>query len=100
MSNKMRDSFTKWYSEQVQCGKAYEDEFWQAWQASRAALVVELQTSSRHQENECDRAANAFKEIVNSVALYLMAPESDTNDHITSHNRNHVPASISSNERN
>lgn len=42
MSNKMRDSFTKWYSEQVQCGKAYEDELWQAWQASRAALVVEL----------------------------------------------------------
>lgn len=42
MSEKMRDSFTKWYSEQWQYGKAHEDELWQAWYASRSALVVEL----------------------------------------------------------
>ncbi len=42
MSEKMRDSFAKWYGEQAQYGKAHEDELWQAWQASRAALAVDL----------------------------------------------------------
>ena len=42
MSEKMRDSFAKWYGEQAQYGKAHEDELWRAWQASRAALVVEM----------------------------------------------------------
>lgn len=42
MSDKMRESFIKWYSEQAQYGNAHEDELWKAWQASRAALVVEL----------------------------------------------------------
>jgi len=42
MSEKMRESFIKWYSEQSQYGRAHEDELWMAWQASRAALVVEL----------------------------------------------------------
>ena len=46
MSEKMRDSFAKWYGEQAQYGKAHEDELWQAWQASRAALVVELPDST------------------------------------------------------
>lgn len=42
MNEKMRESFIKWYSEQSQYGRAHEDELWMVWQASRAALVVEL----------------------------------------------------------
>ena len=41
MSEKMREEFNEWY------GKSWvpystRDDMWQAWQASRAALVVEL----------------------------------------------------------
>jgi len=41
MSEKMREEFNEWY------GKSWvpystKDDMWQAWQASRAALVVEL----------------------------------------------------------
>lgn len=42
MSEEMRESFIKWYGGQAQYGKAHEDELWMTWQASRAALVVEL----------------------------------------------------------
>ena len=42
MSEKMRDDFFEWYYQQEQFGDAHQEELWRAWQASRAALVVEL----------------------------------------------------------
>ena len=42
MSEKMRDNFFEWYYQQEQFGDAHQEELWKAWQASRAALVVEL----------------------------------------------------------
>ena len=42
MSEKMRDDFFEWYYQQEQFRDAHQDELWKAWQASRAALVVEL----------------------------------------------------------
>ena len=42
MSEKMRDDFFEWYYQQEQFGDAHQEELWKAWQASRAALVVEL----------------------------------------------------------
>ena len=42
MSEKMRDDFFEWYYQQEQFGGAHQEELWKAWQASRAALVVEL----------------------------------------------------------
>ena len=42
MSEKMRDDFFEWYYQQEQFGDAHQEELWKAWQASRAAMVVEL----------------------------------------------------------
>lgn len=42
MSEKMREDFFEWYYQQEQFGDAHQEELWKAWQASRAALVVEL----------------------------------------------------------
>ena len=41
MSEKMRDEFNEWYGKSWAPYSAADD-LWQAWQASRAALVVEL----------------------------------------------------------
>ena len=41
MSDKMRDEFNEW-REKSWTPYLTEDDLWQAWQASRAALVVEL----------------------------------------------------------
>ena len=57
----------------MQCGKAYEDELWQAWCASRAALVVELPSfengSIRGYSGDCEEA----NMIVDAVAESLDA---------------------------
>lgn len=45
MSENMRSDFLNWYSKQDQYGAAHKEELWRAWQASRAALVVELPTA-------------------------------------------------------
>ena len=42
MGEKMRDDFFEWYYQQEKFGDAHQEELWKAWQASRAALVVEL----------------------------------------------------------
>lgn len=42
MSEKMREDFFEWYYQQEQLGDAHQEWLWKAWQASRAALVVEL----------------------------------------------------------
>ena len=42
MSEKMREAFLDWYYQQEQFCDAHQDELWKAWQASRAALVVDL----------------------------------------------------------
>ncbi|MGL4616402.1 MAG: hypothetical protein ACRCVV_21425 [Shewanella sp.] len=42
MSEKMRDDFFEWYYQQEQFGDAHQEELLKAWQASRAAMAVEL----------------------------------------------------------
>lgn len=40
--DKMREEFEDWFYSEIDAGPVVEDLCWQAWQASRAALVVEL----------------------------------------------------------
>lgn len=39
MSDKMREEFEAWYSDFDGYGEAHKKEMWDAWQASRAAMV-------------------------------------------------------------
>ncbi len=69
----------------MRCGKGYvatEYGAWQAnyycqkwigWQASRAALVVELPAGLLHSEGGCDYASEAFDETIESVSAALDA---------------------------
>ena len=40
--DKMREDFEGWYSDFDGYGEAHKKEMWDAWQASRAAMCVEL----------------------------------------------------------
>ena len=40
--DKMREEFEAWFQSDIDAGPVVEDLCWQAWQASRAAPVVEL----------------------------------------------------------
>jgi hypothetical protein len=42
MSEQMRKEFEEWFFDVVDAGVVAEELCWQAWQASRAAIVVEL----------------------------------------------------------
>lgn len=100
MSEKIRDEFEAWfYGESgLKCkfdshGDAYVTEpsrttgdtivnsscciAWQAWQASRAALVVELPDSLEHTSAWYDYASDAFEETIESVKCAL--DEADIN---------------------
>ena len=68
MSEKMRAEFDAWTMEY---GFDDDEHMWEAWQASRAALVVELPTSLRYSECGYDYASEAFEETIDVVKLSL-----------------------------
>jgi len=85
MSEKIRREFEEWFYEyslpcegdwfkRDSCGD-YDypstHDAWMGWQASRAALVVELPTSLRHSECGYDYASEAFEETIDVVKLSL-----------------------------
>lgn len=53
--DKMREEFEAWYSDFDGYGEAHKKELWNAWQASRAALRVELPGAWRLAEHEYKR---------------------------------------------
>ena len=63
MSEKMRDDFFEWYYQQEQFGDAHQEELWKAWQASRAALWVELPVNCKGMALTVDELRTMLGEI-------------------------------------
>lgn len=69
MSEKMRDDFFEWYYQQEPFIDAHREELWKAWQASRAALVVEL--PDEYKDRYLDKYQEGFNDAVESCSNRL-----------------------------
>lgn len=49
----MREQFEAWYLQQQSYGLAHKAELWKTWQASRAALCIELPAHWYDERNSC-----------------------------------------------
>ena len=50
--DRIREEFEAWFYSEIDGNSVLEDLCWQAWQASRAALVVELPKENYHSNTE------------------------------------------------
>ena len=68
MSEKMRAEFDAWT---MKYGFDDDEHMWEAWQASRAALVVELPSRLECPSSDYDYAQEAFNETIDGVKSAL-----------------------------